>query len=139
AGSDGSKGFVLTGTVTSKRSDAGYSVSTASDANGDGIHDPLVGDPYDYVGTAYVLFGRDTAHAGLFPAVFPLESLLPNKGGDGSLGFAMVAGSYLGASFFSTSLSAAGDVNGDGIADILAGSPIAPCVQGSSYCGRTYV
>jgi hypothetical protein len=35
------------------------------------------------------VFGRDAAQAGNFPAVFPLATLLPGAGGNGSAGFVL--------------------------------------------------
>src|SRR6185436_18446368 len=91
AGGDGSAGFVRRGIKYHDYS--GHSVSAAGDVNGDGIDDLIVGatgaDPggRSRSGQSYVVIGRDTAHAGNYPAVFPLASLLPVAGGDGSAGF----------------------------------------------------
>ena len=66
------------------------------------------------------MFGRDTAQAGNFPAEFALSSLLPACGGDGSAGFVLTgidADDHSGVS-----VSAAGDVNGDGIDDLIIGA-----------------
>ena len=104
---------------------AGYSVSGAGDLNGDGFADFVIGAPElngtgkdDYsVGGAYVVFGR----AGPFPATLPLTEL------DGTNGLRIrgeKAYDYAG-----TSVSGAGDVNGDGFADLIIGAP------GSNYEG----
>jgi hypothetical protein len=64
----------------------------------------------------YVVFGRTTG----FPAVFELRSLGPAVGGDGSAGFigtGAAAGDHAGFS-----VSGAGDVNGDGVADAIIGA-----------------
>ncbi|MGV8711864.1 MAG: beta strand repeat-containing protein [Nitrosomonas sp.] len=125
---NGSNGFRLDGhSPTGQTSSAGTSVSTAGDINGDGLDDLIVGDPmagggyYRYgplgYGTSYVIFGRTSG----FEAALDLSSL------DGNNGFRLEGGSvgyYLGSS-----VSTAGDVNGDGFDDLIIGVPGA----GSSY------
>ncbi|MGH8615256.1 MAG: integrin alpha, partial [Gammaproteobacteria bacterium] len=65
-------------------------------------------------GASYVVFGRDTAQSGDFPAQLELSSL------DGTNGFHL---SGAAANDFSGgAVSAAGDVNGDGLADLLIGA-----------------
>ena len=139
-GGDGSAGFVLTGIRTYDES--GNSVRAAGDVNGDGIGDVIVGaaasDPNGRTGAgeSYVVFGRDTAQAGNFPAVFPLASLLPSGGGNGSTGFVLTgadAHSYSGAS-----VSGAGDVNGDGIDDVIIGAFHADAA-GRTQAGESFV
>jgi hypothetical protein len=91
AGGDGSTGFALNGIHASDES--GRSVSAAGD--GDAIDDVIIGayhaDSSGRIdaGTSYVVFGRDTAQAGNFPAAFEFSSLLPANGGDGSPGFVL--------------------------------------------------
>jgi hypothetical protein len=119
---DGRAGFVLTGIDANDGS--GYSVSAAGDVNGDGIGDVIVGaaraDPaigLASAGETYVVFGRDTAQVGRFPAVFPLANL---AAGDGSAGFVLTGidqGDRSGIS-----VSAARDVNGDGVGDLIVGA-----------------
>ena len=55
-----------------------------------------------------------------FPPVFPLESLYPAGGGDGSRGFVLTGIDVGDQAGFS--VSTAGDVNGDGIADLIIGA-----------------
>jgi hypothetical protein len=71
-----------------------------------------------------------------FPPVFPLESLHPDGGGDGSLGFVLTGIDSNDASGFS--LSGAGDVNGDGISDLIVGAYRAD-PGGDSQAGESYV
>jgi glycosylphosphatidylinositol phospholipase D len=130
---DGSEGFVIAGILEDDRS--GYSVSGAGDVNGDGIGDVIIG-AYNAspggrfsAGESFVVFGRDTAHDGNFPAVFPLASLLPGHG-DGSTGFVLVGIGEFNES--GRSVSAAGDINGDGIGDLIIGAPLA-LRRGQSY------
>ena len=126
---DGTNGFTLNGAVSGN---SGWSVSTAGDVNGDGVDDLVIGAPESSpegrsaAGQAYVLFGRQTA----FPSVVELLSL------DGINGFVVsgiVATDYLGAS-----VSSAGDVNGDGVADLVIGAWRAS-PEGRSSAGQTYV
>jgi hypothetical protein len=134
AGGDGSSGFVLKGIDVSDQS--GLSVSGAGDINGDGVDDVIIGAPNaspndrSYAGESYLVFGRTTG----FPAAFELRSLLPGAGGDGSSGF--VLRGVATSDFSGSSVSAAGDVNGDGVDDLIIGAPYG---AGESYVvfGRT--
>jgi Ca2+-binding RTX toxin-like protein len=137
-GGDGSAGFVLNGIDAGDGS--GRSVSAAGDVNGDGIDDLLIG-AYDAqpggrygAGESYVVFGRDQT-AGGFPAELELSSLLAGNGGDGSAGFVLYGSDTYD---YSGRVSAAGDVNGDGIDDVLLGAPGAD-PGGQSYAGESYV
>ncbi|WP_170113133.1 integrin alpha [Ahniella affigens] len=110
---DGSNGFVMNGENADDGS--GTSVARAGDINGDGIDDVIIGaaaaDPEGgNSGRSYVVFGRSTP----FPAQLDLVSL------DGSAGIVIngaVAGSNAGRS-----VSAAGDINGDGLDDLVIGA-----------------
>jgi hypothetical protein len=92
-GGDGSAGFVLSGIDFHDRS--GYSVSSAGGVNGDGIGDLIIGaftaspGGQARAGESYVVFGRNTAQTGNFPARFLLANLFPAAGGDGSAGFVL--------------------------------------------------
>ena len=84
------------------------------------------------MGESYVVFGSTQA----FPAVFPLRSLYPPRGGDGSRGFVLTgidAHDYSG-----TFVDAAGDVNGDGIDDLIIGAASAD-PRGATYAGESYI
>ncbi len=113
---NGSNGFVVEGIPGNL---LGSFVSTAGDVNGDGFADLVLGvSPEEGNGATYVLFGK---HSGWSPQ-FNLTTL------NGSNGFVVegIPGNLLG-SFVST----AGDVNGDGKADLLLGD------QNASPAGRT--
>ena len=97
-----------------RRDSAGTSVSGAGDVNGDGIDDLIIGafsaSPKGRrrAGASYVVFG---AAAGLPPSVdLATDADLVIQGD--------AAGDYAGRS-----VSGAGDVNGDGIDDLLIGAP----------------
>ena len=104
-------GFVINGIATTTYS--GYSVSGAGNVNGDSFDDIIVGAPgTNYSnGEAYVVFGKSSTDA------VELSSIVSGTGGfamnrdtdsDDKLGW---------------SVSGAGDVNGDGMDDIIVGSP----------------
>jgi hypothetical protein len=125
---DGGNGFAING--VSDADEAGTSVSAAGDINGDDIDDLIIGAPYadpngDASGASYVVFGSDQAWAGSLN----LSSL------DGSNGFAINGISANDQS--GTSVSAAGDINVDGFADLIIGASLAdPNGDGS---GASYV
>ncbi len=124
---DGSNGLIIPGRNVGDK--LGYSVSSAGDVNNDGVDDFIIGASELTVfsssaaGTAYIIFGTD----GGFPSPFDLATLT------GTNGFRIEgAGSDYG---LGQSVSKAGDVNGDGIGDILVSAKESE----SSGTGATYV
>jgi Ca2+-binding RTX toxin-like protein len=120
---DGSDGFRLDGPEDSS---SGRSVASAGDVNGDGFTDVIIGafeaDPNGLSsGSSYVVFGKDSG----FSVTLDLSSL------DGSNGFRL-DGEELG-DWSGRSVASAGDINGDGFADVIVGAYGAGYGSGSSY------
>jgi hypothetical protein len=125
---NGTNGFRLFGAVDSDFT--GASVSGAGDVNGDGFDDLIVGAHYAspngiYSGASYVVFGA----AGNFAANIELSSL------DGTDGFRLDGATPY--DYAGVSVSAAGDVNGDGFDDLIVGAWGAS--PGGSASGASYV
>ena len=85
----------------------GYSVATAGDVNGDGYSDVIVGIPYQTNGQA----GEGVAVG------------LPGSGAGLSTTPSWFAESNQAGAHFGLSVGTAGDVNGDGFADVIVGAP----------------
>ena len=110
---NGATGFRLDG---SDVQESGRSVASAGDVNGDGFDDVIIGAPRATldgvygVGVSYVVFGKPAG----FTTAIDLSSL------DGITGFRLDG--IADADFSGRSVAAAGDVNGDGFADIVIGA-----------------
>jgi len=135
---DGSNGFRLDGVspdkpVFSKTGDnAGRSVASAGDLNGDGFADIIIGAPTEDgegqtdTGGAYVVLGR----AGGFASSLSLSTL------DGNNGFHISA--FIPGRAIGFSVAGAGDVNGDGYADLIIASPSGGFF-GNAFAGTNYL
>ncbi|MEQ9096873.1 MAG: VCBS repeat-containing protein [Phycisphaerales bacterium] len=108
---DGGDGFTLLGEAGFGYG-VGNAVAGAGDVNGDGIDDVIVGSD-DYYGAwrdsgrAHVIFGRTTG----FDATIPIGA---------AGGFAVIGEGY--RAHLGRSVAAAGDINGDGLGDVIIGS-----------------
>jgi hypothetical protein len=116
----GASGLVTTAppaTLTGAATDdfLGASVATAGDVNGDGYADVVVG--------AY-LYGGGAGRAHVY---------LGGVSGLATAAATSVAGAATG-NYFGSSVATAGDVNGDGYADVVVGAP-----GYATYTGRAYV
>ncbi len=129
SGLNGSTGFRLDGIDPTDLS--GASVASAGDINGDGFSDVIIGarygDPHgaDAAGESYVIFGR----AGGFPSAIDLAAL------NGNTGFRLEGIDTEDTAGYS--VASAGDVNGDGLGDVIVGAKYAD--PGSSNAGETYI
>ncbi|MBF0262953.1 MAG: FG-GAP repeat protein, partial [Magnetococcales bacterium] len=123
---DGGKGFRLDGPSSVVMS--GHSVHAAGDVNGDGIDDLIIGTPNleNTQGGAYVVFGKQNGWA---PSI-DLSSL---DGNDGFLINGLTHGEYGGFS-----VSGVGDLNGDGLADLILGAKGSDSAQ-NTHAGSTYI
>jgi Tol biopolymer transport system component len=117
-GADTAPDLTLTGEVT--LDSFGFSVGMAGDVNGDGFSDVIVGAPLSSAGgadagRAYVYFGG--------PGADTVVDLT-------------LTGEDLG-DYFGWSVGTAGDVNGDGFSDVIAGAMFNDA--GGTNAGRAYV
>ncbi len=125
---NGADGFIIKGIAEYDHS--GASVSSAGDINGDGYDDLIIGAPgvgEYYNGASYVVFGKDSG----FGTGLELSSL---ASGDGSAGFVLNNLDSDTLDNSGRSVSSAGDINGDGLDDLIIGA-----YGVSSFAGETYV
>ncbi|MFO0904207.1 MAG: peptidoglycan DD-metalloendopeptidase family protein [Pirellulales bacterium] len=128
---NGTGGFVLLGDELGDQS--GYTISSAGDINRDGFDDLLIGAPLADggsplrvdAGASYVVFGQSSGFSGSID----LGTL------DGVNGFRILGAN---AGDMAGYVSAAGDVNGDGLGDLLIGAPGLD-VGGTADMGAAYV
>jgi len=123
-----SDGFIIQGRANQNSPD--MHVSAAGDVNGDGLDDLILGAQYGNVGTsgggeAYVIYGR----AGVLRGAVSLPDLAAR---DGFILHAAAPGDMAGRS-----VAGAGDVNADGLDDIVIGAIAAD--GGGNAAGAAYI
>ena len=118
-----SEGFTMTA--------GGSAVSAAGDVNGDGINDILIGAYWfnSYAGWAYVVFGKGVS----ITNDFSLSAFVTGP----TTGFRIMGPA--GGDLFGFSVSNAGDVNGDGVDDIIMGAHATDVAADRIEAGITYV
>ena len=126
-----SNGFIINGIAA--YDELGASVSYAGDINNDGIDDLIIGAPtaspnnITFAGQSYLLFGgTNVTNSG----IINLSSL------NGTNGFVINGIGEFERS--GSSVSNAGDINNDGIDDLIIGAPTA-FLNGNTYIGQSYV
>ncbi|MCP4306135.1 MAG: hypothetical protein GY788_14900, partial [bacterium] len=129
------EGFIIQGDEGGDR--AGFSVSSAGDVNGDGFDDLIVGASYGddgggTAGEAYVVFGTD---AGFGTPDVASRQVIDLTGLTAAEGFIIQGDS--GDDEAGSSVSSAGDVNGDGFDDLIVGAPGGD--DGGDDAGEAYV
>jgi hypothetical protein len=128
------QGFIIQGDTEEDR--AGWPLSSAGDVNGDGFDDMIVGafsgdDGGKDAGEAYVVFGA----TGGFGRDVGGRQVIDLSGLSGAEGFIIqgdIAGDTAG-----WDVSSAGDINGDGLADIMVGATNGD--DGGASAGEAYV
>ncbi|OAB61483.1 hypothetical protein AY599_15640 [Leptolyngbya valderiana BDU 20041] len=109
---DGSDGFTIPGLA--QEDFFGAVGSGRGDLSGDGVNDMVFASAR--AGEVYVIFGRVSG----FPALFDLATL------DGSNGLTIGNDSgTLGRAALGLSIALGGDINGDGVDDLITGAPFA--------------
>jgi hypothetical protein len=123
----GTGGFALDGEADFDR--AGYATAGVGDFNGDALDDIAVGAPFadpngNHSGRVYVVFGKAD------PTLVMLSDVAAGTGG-------FVLDGEATSDFAGSAVSGAGDVNGDGLADLVVGAQRAEA--GAPGSGRSYV
>ena len=126
-------GFLPTGATDGEQS--GYSVSAAGDVNGDGLDDVIIGAPFvdvsggrDFGGASYVVFGKSD------DGVIELSDIADASSEQGfAINGAPLPAAVINDSFSGNSVSGAGDINGDGLDDVIIGARYRDANTGASY------
>lgn len=114
----------------------GYMLKNVGDVNSDGVNDFIISAPLepqsgiDYAGVVYVIFGQSNG----------LSSMDSNDLASLSItgrGFRILGGTII--SYIGMSLNKAGDINKDGIVDLMIGTITVNCTSGAPRCGAVVV
>eukprot|EP01032_Pedospumella_encystans_P039239 gene39239-biopygen23852 len=120
----------------------GWSVGAAGDVNGDGVDDVIMSARFatsstgrSNAGITYVIFGRKVTS----PANAFTDIQLPTTAMAASVGFRILGAATADSSGYS--VSGGGDINGDGIDDVVTGAFLAdpPSLSADSNAGISYV
>jgi hypothetical protein len=131
----GTGGFVIHGQDAFDKS--GFSVASAGDINGDGFADLIIGAPAGgaagnakgYAGDSYVVFGKASG----WGAPIDLATIAAGTGG-------FVIHGQDGVDQSGSSVASAGDINGDGFADLIIGASFgAAAGNAKGGAGDSYV
>jgi hypothetical protein len=117
---NGTNGFLITGPTPGAggfNNAFGKAVGTAGDVNGDGFDDIIIGAPdapggANVSGDAYVVFGKAS-----WGASFSVNGLATSDG------LVLEGGGFAAGAHAGTIVGSAGDVNGDGFADMVVSAP----------------
>ncbi len=136
-------GFILQGGVQGAYGNhLGFSVSGLEDINGDGLDDFIVGSPQastnglgaGYFGRAYIIYGK-TGNGGQFGTLTDSRQVLDMTGLAPADGFILQGN--VNNQDLSYAVAGAGDVNGDGLEDIIVGDP--PAYSEGARFGHAWV
>ena len=137
-------GFIIQGDAVNHR--LGFSVSGAGDVNGDGLDDLIVGANFGgaggtFVGEVYIIYGKVGTDGMQFGMAVTADSGETRQVLDTTGGFVPTDGFIIqgdaGNDQFGDSVSGAGDINGDGFDDLIAGASMGD--DGGEDAGEAYV